>query len=156
MADMHEIERKFLVKTSLFPGSDQKETIRQGYLSVDPDRVVRVRTAGDRAWITIKGKMEGITRQEYEYPIPVEDAEALLKLALFPSIDKIRYRLEYQGTLWEVDRFFGANEGLVLAEVELISEDQEIELPPWVDREVTFDRRYYNSWLSEHPWLGWK
>ena len=153
---MYEIERKFLVITALFPGSDQKEIIKQGYLSVDPDRVVRVRIEGEKAWLTIKGKSKGITRQEFEYPIPVADAEALLRLVLFPCIEKIRHRVEYGGILWEVDQFLGLNEGLVLAEVELVAENQEVNLPPWVESEVTSDGRYYNSWLSEHPWSRWK
>ena len=153
---MYEIERKFLVIMALFPGSDQKDIIKQGYLSVDPERIVRVRIEAERAWLTIKGKVKGLTRREFEYPIPVEDAEELLRLTLFPAIEKIRHRVEYMGVLWEVDRFLGVNEGLVLAEVELMSENQEIVLPPWVGMEVTSDIRYYNSWLSEHPFSLWK
>lgn len=153
---MYEIERKFLVNTSLFPGSDQKETIKQGYLSVDPERVVRVRISGEQAWVTIKGKMQGITRSEFEYPVPTEDAESLLMLALFPPVEKIRHRLEYLGMVWEVDQFLGENDGLVMAEVELMSENQEIVFPPWIGREVTNDTRYYNNWLSQHPYSQWK
>lgn len=153
---MYEIERKFLVNTSLFPGSDRKEIIRQGYLSVDPERVVRVRIEGERAWLTIKGKMQGITRQEFEYPIPAGDAETLLTLTLFPPLEKIRHRIDYEGVLWEVDEFLGVNQGLVLAEAELETESQDMTLPPWVGMEVTSDRRYYNNRLSQHPFREWK
>ncbi len=153
---MQEIERKFLVRRDLFPTTGAGIIMRQGYLSVDPDRVVRIRREGDRAWITIKGKMEGITRPEFEYPVPLEDAEALLRLALFPPVEKIRHRVTVEGTLWEVDEFLGVNAGLLMAEVELESEDAPFSRPVWLGEEVTHDRRYYNSQLAQQPYMLWK
>lgn len=153
---MQEIERKFLVKPEQFPGSDTKTIMKQGYLSVDPERVVRIRREGDQAWITIKGKMKGITRAEFEYFIPADDAEELLKLALFPPVEKIRHRLVVDGTHWEVDEFLGANSGLLMAEVELSDENQPFSHPDWLGEEVTHDRRYYNSQLAQHPYILWK
>jgi adenylate cyclase len=153
---MKEIERKFLVNKEQFPGSDNKIILKQGYLSVDPERVVRIRREGDQARITIKGKIEGITRPEFEYPIPVGDSEAMLKLALFPPVEKIRHRLVTEGTHWEVDEFLGANAGLLMAEVELTDENQPFSHPAWLGEEVTHDRRYYNSQLSQHPYTLWK
>lgn len=153
---MQEIERKFLVRRDLFPTTGAGTIMKQGYLSVDPDRVVRIRREGDRAWITIKGGIEGITRPEYEYPVPVEDAEALLRLALFPPVEKIRHRVTVEGTLWEVDEFLGANAGLLMAEVELKSEDTTFCRPEWLGEEVTHDRRYYNAQLAQHPFALWK
>lgn len=153
---MTEIERKFLVNSEKFPRTESKVVMKQGYLSVDPERVVRVRIEGDQAWITIKGRMTGISRPEFEYPVPVEDAENLLLLALNPPVEKIRHRIESEGTYWEVDEFLGTNRGLFLAEVELDEELQEFHRPGWLGEEVTSDRRYYNSWLSVHPFSTWK
>ncbi len=153
---MKEIERKFLVNQVLFPGSDNQIIMQQGYLSTDPDRVVRIRREGEQAWITIKGRIDGITRPEFEYPIPVGDAEELLRLAPFPPVEKIRHRVIVDGTLWEVDEFLGANQGLLLAEVELKSEDEPFSRPVWLEQEVTHDRRYYNSQLAQNPFIYWK
>jgi len=153
---MIEIERKYLVKIEFFPTTGQTTVMKQGYLSEDPNRIVRVRREGSNAWLTIKGSLVGISRPEFEYPVPVEDAEALLKLTLHPPIEKIRHRIEVDGTLWEVDEFLGANKGLLLAEVELISEEQLFTLPEWIGEEVTADHRYYNAWLSGHPFSTWQ
>lgn len=153
---MIEIERKFLVKRENFPQSGNKTVLKQGYLSVDPERVVRVRIEGDLAWITVKGKMKGISRPEFEYQIPVEDAENLLLLTVSPPIEKIRHRIEVDGMLWEVDEFLALNQGLIVAEIELESETQEFSLPDWVGEEVTSDHKYYNSWLSAHPYTTWE
>jgi adenylate cyclase len=152
---MKETERKFLVRKEHFIPTGTQTIMTQGYLSVDPDRVVRVRLEGDRAWITIKGRMSGITRPEFEYPIAPEDAEALLRLALFPPVEKIRHRVNVEGTLWEVDEFLGANAGLLMAEVELGSEEAPFSRPVWLGEEVTHDRRYYNSQLAQHPFTHW-
>jgi len=151
---MLEIERKFLVKPDWKP-IGEGTYMKQGYLSADPERVVRVRVAGEKAFITIKGKVVGIVRTELEYEIPVSDAEVLLKLALFEPLEKIRYK-ERRGELtWEIDVFEGKNHGLVLAEVELTDEDQFVELPYWVGEEVSYDRRYFNSNLSRNPFQNW-
>lgn len=153
---MKEIERKFLVRKEFFTPTGSRTIMKQGYLSVDPDRVVRIRTEGDQAWITIKGRMEGITRPEFEYQIPVEEAEILLRLALFPPVEKIRHRITVEGTLWEVDEFLGANAGLWMAEVELKEENQPFSHPTWLGDEVTHDRRYFNAQLAQHPFSTWK
>lgn len=129
---------------------------RQGYLSTDKARTVRVRIAGDEAFITIKGPASGISRPEFEYEIPVSDAAAMLdELCLKPLIEKHRYTLEYKGMQWEVDEFFGENRGLIVAEVELDSADQAVELPDWIGSEVTGDARYFNSSLITHPFSQW-
>jgi CYTH domain-containing protein len=153
---LKEIERKFLVDQKLFPGSENRQIIRQGYLSLDPERIVRIRTEGEQAWITVKGKIEGFTRPEYEYRIPVSDAREMLGLSVYPPVEKIRHRIMYEGTLWEVDEFLGSNSGLFLAEVELDDEGQDFTAPAWIGKEVTDDRRYYNSYLSNHPYSGWE
>lgn len=152
-----EIERKFLVDPERWrPGPAGGVRMRQGYLSLDPARIVRVRRAGDRGALTIKGKTVGIARSEYEYPIPAEDADALLdELCHRPLIDKIRYREWWRGHLWEVDVFDGENFGLVVAEVELKSADESVDLPPWAGREVSADPRYTNASLSRHPYSRW-
>ena len=123
----------------------------QGYLTLDPDRTVRVRLAGEDAWITVKGRTEGITRAEFEYEIPAGDARDLLGMCLPSVIDKTRYRVEFGGHVWEIDVFHGANDGLVLAEVELDDASVSPELPPWVGAEVSDDARYYNACLASHP-----
>jgi CYTH domain-containing protein len=150
-----EIERKFLVRGA--PWAAARGTrYRQGYLAADPERTVRVRIAGERAFLTIKGASRGATRSEFEYPIPLADAEQLLEqLCPGPLIEKIRYRIEHAGRTWDVDRFCGDNLGLVLAEIELEHADQEIELPPWVGREVTGDSRFYNACLATQPVSSW-
>lgn len=151
-----EIERKFLVAGNGWRSNSGVE-IRQGYLNDDKERTVRVRTAGDQAWLTIKGITRGATRSEYEYAIPFEEAEMLLdELCLRPLIEKRRYRVAHDGDLWEVDEFFGDNEGLVVAEIELESEDQPFSRPDWLGEEVTGDPRYYNVNLVSHPYRDWQ
>jgi len=150
-----EIERKFLVRDrSVLEGVDGL-AYRQGYLSIDPDRTVRVRIFGDRGAITVKGRSDGPTRAEFEYPIPVDDAEALLELCLPPIVAKRRFRIPYQGRTWEVDVFERENEGLVVAEVELPSADALLERPGWVGDDVTDDPRYANANLVAHPYRTW-
>jgi adenylate cyclase len=150
-----EVERKFLVRGDSWRPDSPGYHYFQGYLSRDPQRIVRVRKAGTSAFLTIKGPPEGISRPEFEYPIPPADAEDLMKLCVRPFIEKIRYVIEYHGKWWEVDEFRGENEGLVLAEVELTREDEPIDLPPWIGEEVSRDTRYFNSNLVEHPFIRW-
>lgn len=149
-----EIERKFLVAGADWRTADGQRIV-QGYLNRDRQRTVRVRIAGTQAFLTIKGMTSGATRAEFEYPIPLADAEALLALCDGPLIDKIRHRVDHAGLIWEVDEFFGDNAGLVVAEVELASEDQAVDLPLWVTTEVTSDSRYFNSSLATHPFTRW-
>ncbi len=150
-----EIERKFLVKSCNFLNNAPGTTIKQGYISSGPKHSVRVRCYGDRGFITIKGATQGATRDEFEYEIPLADAEQILALSEQTPIEKTRYRIAVGKHVFEVDRFAGANEGLVVAEVELASEDEAVELPDWIGREVTDDPRYYNSNLSRRPFTTW-
>jgi len=151
-----EIERKFLVTNQDWRSDDATE-YRQGYLSLDRERTVRVRVTGTTARLTIKGITRGATRQEFEYEIPLGDAnEMLTTLCRRPLIEKRRYTVRIGGLDWEIDEFFGDNAGLVVAEVELESEDQPFDRPAWLGREVTGDPRYYNANLVEHPYSAWK
>ena len=153
-----EIERKFLVHDPSVVAGLVGTVIRQGYLSVDPDRTVRVRVADRRASVTIKGPSSesGASRAEFEYEIPTEDAAELLdRLALRPLIEKTRYRVTAGRLVWEIDVFEGANEGLVMAEVEVPSEATAVVLPGWAGEEVTGDPRYYNASLVDHPYREW-
>ena len=151
-----EIERKFLLKNDRWRPGAEGILFRQGYLCLDPARTVRVRLEGDAGRLTIKGTSTGISRAEYEYPIPAAEAAALLEnLCLRPLIEKTRYRREHAGHTWEIDEFHGENAGLVLAEVELSAADEAITLPDWVGPEVSGDRRYYNASLVAHPYRSW-
>ena len=153
-----EIERKFLVRDLSVVANLAGTAMRQGYLSVDPARTVRVRVAGLRAFVTIKGagSESGASRAEYEYEIPAPDAEELLdRLALRPLIEKTRYRVAAGDLVWEIDVFRGDNDGLVVAEVELPSEATEVALPEWIGTEVTGDQRYYNASLVSRPYRDW-
>lgn len=152
-----EIERKFLVDPARWTAPGTGTHYRQGYLSTDPERSVRVRLADDVAWLTIKGGRVGMTREEFEYAIPVADASAMLdRLCQPPLIEKTRYRVEVAGLTWEVDVFEGDNAGLLLAEVELADEHQDLVLPDWAGREVTDDPRYYNASLARQPFTSWQ
>jgi adenylate cyclase len=150
-----EIERKYLVVGEAWKEQGEGTLILQGYLSSQMERVVRVRTMGDRAYLTIKGIATGATRLEFEYDIPPDDGNELLDLCQKPTIEKTRYKIPYRGLVWEVDEFHGVNESLVIAECELESEDQQIDKPEWVGEEVTGDPRYYNSNLIAHPFTAW-
>lgn len=151
-----EIERKFLVHGDAWRSQGEGVLLRQAYLSSAPDRIVRVRIEGNAASITIKGRTLGVTRGEWEYPIPLEDAQALLDgLCERPLIEKRRTRIVHDGMIWEVDEFFGDNAGLVVAEIELQSEHQSFSKPEWVGEEVTDDPRYFNSNLIRHPYSRW-
>jgi len=152
-----EIERKFLVT-----GDDWRAAItgsvryQQGYLARSPSSAIRVRTDGERAYLNVKASTDGVTRLEYEYPIPLADAEELLaRVALRPLIVKTRHYVDFGGRRWEIDVFEAENAGLVVAEVELEAADAEVLLPPWVGREVSSDPRYYNASLSERPYCEW-
>lgn len=146
-----EIERKFTVKNDNYKKDTKGLLYKQGYLSRLPGCIVRVRTAGDKAFLTIKGPNVGVTRSEFEYPIPYDDALSLFALCNNGFIEKLRYKVSYKGMVWEVDEFLGDNKGLVIAEIELESENQSFDLPPWVGDEVTGNPRYYNSNLIEKP-----
>ena len=152
-----EIERKFLVRGEAWRALAEPLLLRQGYLSTDPGRVVRVRIEGARAFLTIKGKSQGATRSEWEYPIPVSEAGQLLDdLCQQPLVEKYRRRIPVGAHTWEVDEFLGVNAGLVVAEIELGSEDEGFERPDWVGQEVTHETRYFNSNLIRQPYSTWK
>ena len=152
-----EIERKFLLCNDSWQASaDNGLVIRQGYLAGSDKSSVRVRIAGDQANINIKSATLGITRQEYEYPIPLAEAiEMLESLCEGPLIEKIRYHVHHADHLWEVDVFSGDNQGLVVAEIELESDSENFERPDWLGEEVSDDTRYYNVCLVSHPFKYW-
>ncbi len=151
-----EIERKFLLRGDAWRDLGEAVLLRQGYLSSHKDRVVRVRIEGDHAVMTIKGRNIGATRGEWEYPIPLGDAAELLDcLCEQPLIEKYRRRIPLGKHVWEVDEFLGANAGLVVAEIELTSEDEAFDKPEWIGEEVTDDLRYLNSSLIKHPYSAW-
>lgn len=150
-----EIERKFLVVGDAYK-SAQPVYIAQGYLNSDKHRTVRVRVQGDTAQLTVKTLTVGITRQEYEYPIPVSDARELLAICEQPVIEKNRYSLPVDNVVWEIDEFLGENAGLVVAEAELTDASQELRLPSWIGREVSDDPRYFNSNLVKNPFKRWE
>lgn len=156
---MTETERKFLVLSDDFKTEAvTQHRIVQGYLNSDPERTVRVRIKGGKGFITIKGKgnESGTTRMEWEKEIAVNDAEQLLKLCEKGSIDKIRYEIPFGRHIYEVDTFFGENNGLIIAEIELKDENESFEKPKWLGQEVTGDKRYYNAYLSNNPYSTWK
>ena len=152
---MYEIERKFLVDLKKWNPAGEGKKMKQGYLSIDPERTVRVRIAGDEAFLTIKGKPEGIKRTELEYKILTNEAEILMKMCLDFQVEKTRYYEKRDDIIWEIDLFEGENKGLVLAEVELKHEHQHVDLPDWIEKEVSGDFRYFNSWLSQNPFSKW-
>ncbi|WP_264550938.1 CYTH domain-containing protein [Flavobacterium sp. N2038] len=155
---MLEIERKFLVKSDDFKEQAfAQNKIAQGYLSSIPERTVRVRIKGDKAFITIKGlgHQGGMSRFEWENQIPLEEAVELMKLCEKGKIEKTRYEIQAGKYVFEVDEFYGENEGLVMAEIELESEEDDFEKPDWLGEEVTDDKRYYNAYLSQNPFKNW-
>ena len=155
---MLEIERKFLVTSAAFKEVAQKATrITQGYLSTDPERTVRVRIKGEKGFLTIKGKSNdsGTTRVEVEEEIAVDKAQTLLSLCLPGVIDKTRYECTADNHTWEIDEFYGENEGLTIAEIELNAEEEDFTTPEWIGNEVTGDNKYYNSQLSKNPFKNW-
>lgn len=160
-----EIERKYLVKKAEWRSQKQNlenqfpdlgERYCQGYIPTINKTTVRLRIIGNQGYITIKSPTIGHTRAEFEYPIPVKDAQEMLdSLCLKPLIEKFRYKIKIDDLIWEVDEFLGENEGLIIAEVELQNEDQEITIPSWIEREVA-DKKYFNSYLVKHPYSQWK
>jgi CYTH domain-containing protein len=153
-----ETERKYIVHAAKWKAADKKDKhlIEQGYILNSAEKTVRVRLYDNKGFITIKGKTDGFSRTEFEYEIPVEDARVLLKDFCKSTIKKIRYKVLYSGRLWEVDEFLDENKGLLMAELELKSKDEQFALPEWIDKEVTGDTRYYNSYLSTNPYSTWK
>jgi len=153
----HEIERKFLVTGPFKAQAHRQERIVQGYLSSVPERTVRVRIKGDQGFLTIKGigNASGASRYEWEREIPVAEADQLLAICEPGVIDKIRYQVKAGAQTYEVDEFHGENEGLVVAELELGSEEEAFARPDWLGGEVTGDTRYYNSMLMKHPYTRW-
>jgi CYTH domain-containing protein len=155
---MQETERKFLVASDDFKTlAFSQNRIVQGYLNSHPERTVRVRIKGDKGFLTIKGKgnESGTTRLEWEREIPLTEAEQLLPLCEQGTIDKIRHEISVGNHVYEVDVFSGENEGLIIAEIELASETESFEKPSWLGKEVTGDERYYNAYLSNHPFNNW-
>lgn len=151
-----EIERKFLVISDEWRQLAKPVFMRQGYLNSEPGRVVRVRIEDQSAMLTIKGKAVGMVRGEWEYPIPVVDAQELLDgLCEQPLIEKNRYRIHLDGFIWEVDEFFGANAGLIVAEIELNDPQQVFSKPTWIGEEVSEDHRYANANLFKYPYSTW-
>ena len=151
-----EIERKFLVKEKPFSIAKRSLKINQGYIINEKSKVIRVREKGDDYFLTIKGNNIGISRQEYDFPISKEDAKELIfHFCKTTLIEKTRHYIEHKGHTWEVDEFHGKNNGLIVAEIELESEDEKFEIPDWVGEEVTQDDRYYNMNLAIHPFTSW-
>ena len=152
-----EIERKFLVKNDLWRTEvESSATLKQGYLARGRSSVVRVRIADQRATLTIKGDRHGISCAEFEYEIPLADAEEMLvRLCHEHVIDKVRHQVRHGGHVWDLDVFHGANAPLVIAEIELTSEHEPFVMPPWAGPEVSHDRRYANAWLVENPYSRW-
>lgn len=154
---MLEIERKFLVNGDFKPYAHKHERIMQGYLSSVPERTVRIRIKGDKAYITIKGKgnESGMSRYEWEKEISTHEASELIKLCEPGIIDKTRYYIKNGELTFEVDEFYGDNQGLVVAEIELNDENETFNHPDWLGEEVTGDKRYYNAYLAKHPFAQW-
>ncbi|BAQ64170.1 CYTH domain-containing protein [Geminocystis sp. NIES-3709] len=151
-----EIERKFLVNSTLWQRPNNGILYRQGYIYTHNGNTVRVRIAGDKGYLTVKGKTQGMTRSEFEYDIPLEEAQEILDtLCDRPLIEKIRYKIKMDQLTWEIDEFLGENQGLILGEIELSSENQEILFPEWIGEEVTQDSRYYNSNLAKNSYNQW-
>ncbi|MCG5030779.1 CYTH domain-containing protein [Mesosutterella sp. OilRF-GAM-744-9] len=152
-----EIERKFLVVGGEWKKLAQGTAYRQGYLNSQKERTVRIRTIGDKAFLTVKGPTVGVTRLEFEYEIPYADCVTMLEqLAEKPIIEKNRYKIPQGPYTWEIDEFLGVNKGLVVAEIELPSEDAPFDKPAWIGREVSGDPRYFNSNLVKHPFTSWE
>jgi len=152
-----EIERKYLLKNDNWRKEAQPVYYKQGYLSYGQGNTVRIRIAGNEAWVTIKSATVGISRSEFEYLIPIADANSILDDICFkPLIEKYRSKIKYKGMIWEVDEFLGENKGLIIAEVELENENQQVEIPEWIGEEVSSDKRYYNSYLVKNPYKNWR
>ena len=153
-----EIERKFLIHQDLWYALHKPEGnfIIQAYLVNEPGKVIRIRVTDSTGYITIKGAVQNITRSEFEYSIPRKDALEIIDHFTTKRIEKMRVKIEFKGHIWEIDEFYGSNEGLILAEIELMHEDETFEKPTWIGEEVTRDFRYYNSYLIDHPFTSWE
>jgi adenylate cyclase len=152
-----EIEHKFLIEKDLWYALKKPSgvLIQQAYLVNEPGKVVRIRVTDSSGYLTIKGPTINATRSEFEFPIPKTDALQIMDQFVKSRIDKTRYKITFEGKIWEVDEFWGDNEGLIIAEIELESEDEQFIKPSWIGKEVTSDPKYYNSYLSEHPYTTW-
>ena len=150
-----EIERKFLVTSDAYKAGAKPVEITQGYLTIQDNLAIRVRIEEHHASIAIKSKISERVNREYEYNIPLEEAQSLLNLSQHPPITKTRHLVDYKNHMWEVDEFHGDNEGLIVAEIELDDENEKFEMPPWLGEEVTADYRYLNSNLARHPFSTW-
>ncbi|MEI6677466.1 MAG: CYTH domain-containing protein [Mariniphaga sp.] len=150
-----EIERKYLITNDNWRSLGVPVHYVQGYLVSDDIRTVRIRIAGDNGFLTIKGKSNSFSRAEFEYSVPANDAKELLKLCDTPVIEKYRTKVLYGGKIWEIDEFEGQNKGLIVAEIEILSEDEVFLIPPWIGEEVTGDLRYFNSRLAVCPFQNW-
>ncbi|KMN83317.1 adenylate cyclase [Chromobacterium sp. LK11] len=150
-----EIERRFVVVGDAWRGLAPGVQYRQGYLSVEKERTVRVRVVGDQAWLTLKSNISNVSRHEFEYPVPLADAQTIMAAMCPMVVDKLRHRIEHGGFIWEVDEFFGDNAGLVLAEIELPDESTPFDQPAWIGEEVTEDGHYTNAYLSKNPYSRW-
>ncbi len=151
-----ETERKFLITDTSWLQSEKGIPFRQGYISTsDSKTTVRLRIAGDKGFLTIKGPAENLTRDEFEYEIPLQEAQYMLERYCGNVVEKWRYKIEFGEKTWEVDVFEGENRGLVLAEIELDNADEQFAKPPWLGKEVTGDKRYYNAWLAKYPYREW-
>lgn len=153
-----EIERKFLVDSDKWKSLEKPkgEFFRQAYLVTEKSKSIRVRQTPTTAFLTIKGQSEGLKRLEFEYEIPLKEADELIENLAVAELIKTRYKIEFKGKLWEIDEFSGENEGLILAEIELNSENETVEFPDWIGKEVSSDERYYNANLSVKPFKKWK
>ena len=150
-----EIERKFLVTSDDYKLNAKAVEIKQAYLSIDGNMAIRARVDGVQASINVKSKKSERVNHEFEYVIPKDEAQSLIRMSPYPAINKIRHMVKYKGKIWEVDEFHGDNSGLTVAEIELNHEDEEFEKPPWLGEEVTADHRYLNSSLARNPFCHW-
>lgn len=153
-----EIERKFLLQHEGWRKHVESKThLLQGYVSVNPEAAVRIRIAGDNAFLTLKGKRSNFSAAEFEYPVPVADAREILeRMCVYEPIEKWRHIVEHRGHMWEIDEFLGANAGLYIAEIELESANTEFSIPDWLGEEVSDDPRYTNASLAQHPYSTWE
>ena len=151
-----EIEKKFLVVGNQFKKLAKGIFYRQGFLCLENDNTVRIRIIEKKAFLTIKSKTQGISRLEFEYEIPFDEATEMLEKLCEKQIEKLRYTVDFEGSFWEIDEFLGENKGLVIAEIELESEDQFFKKPSWIGEEVSKDLRFYNSQLVKNPYKNWK
>ena len=150
-----EIERKFLVGSNDYKLSAKAVDIKQAYLSVDENMAIRVRLEGIQASINIKSKKSDRVNHEFEYVIPLDEAQSLIRMSPYPMIEKIRHMVKYEGKTWEVDKFHADNDGLTVSEIELDNENEEFGIPPWLGEEVTADCKYLNSNLAVNPISKW-